>query len=139
LEPLHQPDFAPPLDSENSPQTKRILIVDDNGTMRKIVRQELEQYLEFTCDEAANGLDAVRKARDVRPHLVIMDWAMPVMNGFEAAMALRREMPNVPVVLLTMYAELAISAAETACVKAVIGKTDGMTAVVDCVQRLLGS
>ena len=118
-------------------KAKRVLVVDDNRTVRTIVREVLEMRNNIVCDEAENGLDAVQKARESKPDLVIMDWAMPVMNGFEAAVALRREMPEVPVVVLTMYDE-PMELARTACVKAVIPKSDDITALVECVQNILG-
>ena len=117
---------------------KRILIVDDNSTVRRIVRNELEGQAGFACYEAANGLDAVKRARELKPDLVILDWAMPVMNGFEAAIALRREMPLVPLVLLTIYDDcIRASLANTVVVKAVVSKSEDMTALIDCVQNLL--
>ena len=126
----HKPDVIARGDS------KRILIVDDNSKVRSIVRQQLEKELGFICLEAANGLDAMRAARKKKPDLVIMDLAMPVMNGFEAAVALRREMPEIPVVLLTIYNELGVMA-RTTCVKAILGKTDGIAELLKCVQSLL--
>ena len=123
--------------SQPTAGAKHVLIVDDNRAVRTIVRELLERQMNVACHEAANGLDAVQKARELRPHLVIMDWAMPLMNGFEAAMALRREMPDVPVVILTIYEE-SMELARTACVKAVIAKSDNLSALVECVQTILG-
>lgn len=62
---------------------------------------------------------------------------MPVMNGFEAAMALRREMPDVPVIVMTLYNELT-TLADTVCVKAFIPKMDGIDRLAECVQNILG-
>jgi DNA-binding NarL/FixJ family response regulator len=123
--------------SHSMKQAKRILIVDDNSTVRTMVREALEMHMNVACHEAENGLGGVQRARELRPHLVIMDWAMPVMNGFEAAVLLRREMPEVPVVLLTIYSDL-MELVETACVKAIIAKSDGVTALIECVQNVLG-
>ena len=65
---------------------------------------------------------------------------MPAMNGFEAAIVLQREMPKVPVVILTIYADDArftSSLARTFGVQAIIPKSDGVNAVMDYVQKLL--
>ena len=56
------------------------------------------------CGEAIDGLDAVDKARKLRPDLIILDTAMPRLNGLQAARAIRR-ISSVPIILFTLYAE----------------------------------
>jgi two-component system chemotaxis response regulator CheY len=65
--------------------SKRILIVDDSKAMRLIVRRTLRQagFGDYTVDEASNGAEALQMIRDNSPHLVLSDWNMPEMNGFE--------------------------------------------------------
>ena len=66
---------------------------------------------------------------------------MPAMNGFEAAMVFQREMPKVPVVILTMYADngqFGSMLAHRFGVKAIIPKAEGMDALMNCVRKLLG-
>jgi CheY-like chemotaxis protein len=58
------------------------------------------------CEEAVNGLEAVEKARQCKPDLVILDFSMPVMNGLEAAKIIHAEMPDVPIILFTQHAAL---------------------------------
>ena len=125
---------APALSFSLRPQ--HILVVDDNDLVRRIVRANLETETGFLCHEAVDGLDALQKARESRPQLIIMDLAMPVTNGFEAALAFRREMPEVPVVLLTAYAE-AVPSGQTVWAKAVVNKSSGIGALIECVRNIL--
>ncbi len=82
---------------------KHILVVDDESRIRRFVRMNLD--LEgYEVSEADNGLDAVTKVRDEMPDLVLMDVAMPVMDGFEA-LALIREVSSVPVIMLTVKSD----------------------------------
>ncbi len=55
------------------------------------------------CDEAANGLEAVEKAREFPPDLIILDITMPVMNGLDAARKIRAASPKIPILILTMH------------------------------------
>ena len=61
-----------------------ILIVDDQPDIRECLRWYFEE-LKLDCSEAENGLDALQKAQQTKPDLVILDFSMPVMNGVEAA------------------------------------------------------
>ena len=73
----------------------RVLVVDDSEIVRRGICQILQSQvdIEVVC-EAANGADAVRKVREHRPHVVLMDITMPVMNGFEAARRIKHEFPS---------------------------------------------
>ena len=65
--------------------SKRILVVDDSKAMRLIVRRTLRQagFGECEVDEAANGVEALAAIEKARPDLVLSDWNMPEMNGYE--------------------------------------------------------
>jgi len=81
-----------------------VLIVDDQAVVRAAVRELFESYSGFAvCGEAENGVEAIAKARELKPDLIILDLSMPLMNGFEAAKALRQILPDVPVFLLTAH------------------------------------
>jgi DNA-binding NarL/FixJ family response regulator len=83
---------------------KRILIADDSELIRQQVRRILEpdQQLEI-CAEADNGMDAVRKTRQHRPDLVVIDIFMPQMSGLEAVREIRKTSPHLPVTVLTLH------------------------------------
>ncbi len=57
------------------------------------------------CGEAVDGVDAVEKAMELKPHLIILDLSMPRMNGLEAARVLKSRMKEEPVILCTNYAD----------------------------------
>ena len=86
---------------------KSVLIVDDNATFRRVVRQVFTSEADFfVCGEAANGQQAIEKAQQLLPDLIVMDLAMPVMGGIDAARVLKCLMPTVPLVVLSGYADV---------------------------------
>ena len=58
------------------------------------------------CGEAQNGKEAIEKAEESHPDLIVLDLSMPVLNGLEAARILRRTMPAVPLILYSNYADI---------------------------------
>jgi DNA-binding NarL/FixJ family response regulator len=119
--------------------SKHILLVDDSDTCRRVIRLFLESQLGLeVCGEAVDGVDAIEKARALNPDLVVIDLAMPRMNGVEATSELRAMMPRVPIVLFTMYDDavghaLALSAGASR----VVSKPDGGWKLLECVRSLL--
>ena len=70
----------------------RILVVDDHEPIRRSIRALLDARKGFVvCGEAADGLQAVKEAKSLRPDLIIMDVSMPNMNGLDAARMILRE------------------------------------------------
>ena len=84
----------------------KILIADDHGVVRKGLRLLLEQYPELeVVGEAANGREAVQKAADLKPNILILDVAMPLLNGIEAAEQIRKTNSELGIIMLTMHAD----------------------------------
>jgi DNA-binding NarL/FixJ family response regulator len=82
----------------------RILVANDSEVVRRGIRQLLRQRKDWeVCGEAVDGQDAVAKARQLDPDVVVLDIAMPVMNGIDAAKQIRKERPNTAIVLCSMY------------------------------------
>jgi DNA-binding NarL/FixJ family response regulator len=83
---------------------KRILLADDNGLVRKQLRFLLESNPDWeVCGEAADGREAVEKARTLHPDLVVLDFSMPYMNGFQAAEGIAAELPHTPLLLFSAF------------------------------------
>ena len=119
----------------------RILVVDDSHFERSVIRSAVEALTKFrVCGEASDGAEAIQKARELRPDLVIMDLAMPLMNGVEAAMVLKNTMPKTPIVLFTLYAEQLRGAISPSFgVTVIVSKTEGLAALIESLERLLAA
>jgi DNA-binding NarL/FixJ family response regulator len=84
----------------------RILIADDHGIVRTGLRLQLERHEEFeVVGEAADGRDAVRMAEALVPDVVIMDIAMPSLNGIQAASQIIKALPNTGIIMLSMHSD----------------------------------
>src|ERR1700691_2292556 len=82
----------------------RILLADDHQVVRSGVRSLLEGHADWKiCGEAGNGREAVAKAVELKPDLVILDLSMPLMNGFEAAKELRKVAPATRIIVFSMH------------------------------------
>ena len=119
----------------------KFLIADDSETIRTILRTFLESREGFeVCGEAVDGVDAIEKAKELHPDLIILDLAMPRMNGAAAASVLKRRMPKTPIVLFTIYDGVMGKALASAVnVDLVLAKPNGLNEMVTHVQDLLGS
>lgn len=119
-------------------QTIRILIADDHA----VVRVGLSTVLGLTpgfeiVGEAANGKVAVRKARELKPDVVIMDLQMPVMSGVEATAVLARELPETRVLILTTYGfSEDITKALQSGARGVVIKTASNTSLVSAIRAV---
>ena len=123
------------------PMPKRILIVEDEVSVRNAVRSFFEHQSGLeVCGEAANGLEGLEKATELRPDLVLLDLSMPIMNGVEVASLLRSRMPNTPVVLYTMFDDvLGKPLAATLGIAAIVSKSDGLAKLLARIKALLES
>jgi two-component system chemotaxis response regulator CheY len=82
------------------------LIADDSPAMRKVLRGILTE-LGFEVDEAANGMEALESCRARCPDAMLLDWNMPVMDGFDVLAALGKDGPRPKVIFCTSGAESA--------------------------------
>jgi DNA-binding NarL/FixJ family response regulator len=116
-----------------------ILLVDDNDLVRKIARMFIETQTDLEiCGEAVDGSDAIEKAKQLQPDLILLDLAMPNMNGAEAAPIIKRLLPKVPIVLFTLYKEqIGTALFSKLGIDAVFSKPDGGWKLVECVRGLL--
>jgi DNA-binding NarL/FixJ family response regulator len=135
--PHHEEDAVAPSAMKRSLRS-RILVIDDGDWVRNIIGLFLEHAGFEVCGEAADGVEAIEQARKLKPDLIVLDLVMPRMNGAEAASVLSQAMPDVPIVLLTLYQGILGSTLAAAVgVKAILDKTEGLDKLVACVRSLL--
>lgn len=104
----------------------RILIADDSRAVRHSLHGLLEQHPGWeVCAEAVDGADAVHKAQECAPDIILLDFFMPGMTGVDAARVLGRVLPSVPILLVTIYvtSEL-VKQAKAAGIKGAAPKSD---------------
>ena len=110
----------------------KVLIVDDSSTVRTILREFLSKSVGVqSFAEAADGMEAIMQVRENKPDLIILDVAMPVMNGLKAATILKEVAPETPILLFTMYDMLA----EDTKADAVVSKVAGLASLGQCVRE----
>ena len=103
-----------------------ILIVDDSAVVRHSLRSSIEHSTDWNvCGEAENGKIAIEKVRELSPDAVILDFAMPVMNGMDAARRIARIAPHTTMVMLTMHNSVELlKKAQAAGIKDVVSKSE---------------
>lgn len=120
---------------------KHIFIVDDNARVRRSLRSFFDSQQDCeVCGEAADGSDAIEKAKQANPDLIILDFSMPHLNGLDTAAILNPLMPEVPIILFTAF-DTAIrpSDANAYGISAVVSKTEGLNTLATQVYRLLNT
>jgi|SRR6266478_1036737 len=93
--------------SKAAPLAKTILIVDDNAYIRMSLGEQFKREADFEiCGEAENGKEAIARALELHPDLIVLDLSMPVMNGLDAARELKRLMPTVPLIMYSAFGDV---------------------------------
>jgi DNA-binding NarL/FixJ family response regulator len=116
----------------------RILVVDDNATVREGIRLLLQNHADWeVCGEAADGIEAIEKYRQLRPDLLVVDVSMPQMNGLDASREILKLSPKILILLYTSYltAQL-VDVAHNAGIRGTVSK-DAMHLVVGGLETLL--
>ena len=91
-------------DARSKPAHARILVVDDSRLMRRCLRTLLEQRESWkVCGEASDGQEAIERARQAAPDVIVLDFQMPKMNGLDTARELRRRLPKIPILMVTLH------------------------------------
>jgi two-component system, NarL family, vancomycin resistance associated response regulator VraR len=115
-----------------------ILLVDDSAAIRRGLRREFEGAGWIVCGEAASGREAIEKAEQLHPQVILLDLVMPEINGLTTARLLKRAMPNVPLILFTGHGDLFKSnEASSAGIDAVFSKTGPIEDLLDKAKRLV--
>jgi two-component system, NarL family, response regulator NreC len=116
----------------------RILVADDHDFIRQGTCAVLERQPGWEiCGLASNGREAVAQANQLKPDIVVMDMTMPELNGVDAALQIKRHLPETEIVLLSAHqSEEVIRSAFQAGVKSFIFKTEAHHLLVESVQAL---
>src|SRR5215831_9189291 len=109
-----------------------ILVVDDSPHVRKALRKCLELNNDWRVEEAENGEDAIHLAGRLHPDIILLDFAMPVMNGIEAARGIASVSPESSMLMFTMFASNHLEKlANSVGIRAVVSKgVGGMSAII---------
>ena len=116
----------------------RILIADDHDVMRQGTRAVIERQPGWeVCGVAATGREAVERARELKPDIVIIDMTMPELNGLDAAGQIRRRLPGTEILMFTAHENDAlIRDAFEAGVKSFILKSEAHNFLVQAIESL---
>jgi DNA-binding NarL/FixJ family response regulator len=116
----------------------RILVVDDNPAVRHYLRAILEQQNCWQiCSEARSGKEALQKAQDTAPDVILLDFQMPDLNGLDVAREIHRLWPRIPILMVTIHMSNQLAAAAKAVgMRGACAKSD-VGAIVEAVQALL--
>ena len=116
-----------------------VLLVDDSSSIRKALYRLFTVETDFkVCGEAENGREAIDKAQQMHPDLIVMDLSMPVMNGIDAAHVLKGLMPRVPVIIFSEYCDVfARNEAQSCGIAALVPKSERGSRLLETVRALL--
>jgi len=117
---------------------KCVFVVDDNPAVRRSLCIIFESAGIEVCGEAEDGAKAIEKAKQLKPDLIVLDLAMPVMNGLQTAPILRAMHPTTPIILFTLYADSVLEhEALLAGISSLVSKGEGSSHLIDQVNTLL--
>lgn len=116
-----------------------MLVVDDNSSVRKLICELFTRESDFeVCGEADNGRDAILKAQEVAPDLIVTDLSMPLMNGLEETSMLKKLMPEVPVIIYSAHMDSFFEKeALAAGASAAVAKSDVVAALIPTARSLV--
>ena len=114
----------------------RILIAEDRELMRDALKTWFRLCKNWeVCGEASDGNEAVREADRLHPDLIVIDYKMHETNGLQAAGRILSFLPDVPIVMFTLYKTAELErAAKKVGIRCVVGKEEGVSSLLDAVQ-----
>jgi DNA-binding NarL/FixJ family response regulator len=117
----------------------QILLADDNQVILQLLRRLIESHAGWqVCGEASDGQQALAKAMELKPDLMVLDFAMPGLNGLQVAAEISRACPALPIILHTIhdFPEM-ISEAKKVGIREVVSKTDASARLLDVMEKIL--
>ena len=118
---------------------KTILVVDDSAYVRQALCELFQREADFEiCGEAENGKEAIAKALELHPDLIVLDLSMPIMNGLDAARELKQVMPTVPLIMYSFFGDaFAEHQARLIGISEVVSKSQPAAILVSKARKLL--
>jgi two-component system response regulator NreC len=117
---------------------KTVLIADDHLMFRQGIKALLESNDFNVVAEADNGHDAIRLARQLNPSVAILDFAMPLLNGVDAAQEIHKQSPHTQVVMLTMYDDEIYALEALKCgIRGYVLKTQASTDLINAIMEVM--
>ena len=116
----------------------RCLLVDDHESVRMGVTAILSSRPSIEiCGEASNGKEAIEKARELQPDLIILDVTMPILDGINSAKEIRKFLPEVPILFFSMHNGVyLVHEAKLAGVQGFVSKTEARATLLHAVDAL---
>jgi DNA-binding NarL/FixJ family response regulator len=115
-----------------------VLIADDSANIRCLLRTFVESHGFEVCGEVSNGVEAIDKAKELQPDLVLLDLVMPRLNGIEAASVIKRMTPSVHLILFTLKVDgLGKSLASAIGIDFVLSKEESITKLAEHLKMLM--
>ena len=117
---------------------KSVLIVDDNPLIRSALRTFLQRRAACrVCAEAVDGVDAIHKAREQKPDVVLLDLSMPNLSGAGAAAIIRKTVPNARIIVFTLYSgALGTRLAKTLGIDVIVDKSAGANGLTEALKKM---
>jgi len=116
-----------------------VLIVDDSKSIRHALHEVFNREADFNvCGEAEDGQEAIQKAQELHPDLVVLDLCMPTMNGLEVASILSQTLPATPLIVYSLYLNgFSEEEAQSAGISAVVSKIENVSVLIDKARGLV--
>ena len=117
----------------------RILIADDRQSMRGALKTLVALNPEWTvCGEAEDANETIAKAKELHPDVIILDYKLPDSDGLTAADAISRALPDIPIVMFTLFKTHELEqAANLVGIRCVVGKEEGVPALLGAIENEL--
>jgi len=115
-----------------------VLIVDNNPVIRQLLRKTVELETPFeVAGEAANGEEAIERAIELVPDLVLLDLVMPVLNGLDAAPKIRAALPTTNIILFTFRGDQVSRLSANCGIDLVLSKSEGLARLHQYITEML--